>query len=41
MQKIENREKFIFNLEKQNLREGINKVTSIILTKYESGKLFV
>ena len=41
MEKIENQEKFIFNLQKQNLREGIDKVTSIILTKYESGKLFV
>ena len=28
MEKIENQEKFIFNLQKQNLREGIDKVTS-------------
>ena len=34
-------EKFILNLQKQNLRGGINKVTSMILTKYESEKLFV
>ena len=41
MGKRENREKFILNLQKQNLRGGINKVTSMILTKYESEKLFV
>ncbi len=41
MEKTENREKFILNLQKQSLREGIDKVTSIILTKYESDKLFV
>jgi len=41
MSQIKNREKFISNLEKQNLRKGIDKVTSIILTKYESEKLFM
>ena len=41
MKKKENREKFISNLQKQNLREGIDKVTSMILTRYESEKLFV
>lgn len=41
MEKMENRKKFISNLQKQNLRKGIDKVTSIILTEYESKKLFV
>ena len=35
------RKKFISNLQKENLKIGIDKVTSIILTKYESKKLFM
>ena len=41
MGQMKNREKFIFNLEKQNLKKGIDKVTSMILTKYESEKLIM
>ena len=41
MEQIKNRERFISNLRKQELRKGIDKVTSIILTKYESEKLFI
>ena len=41
MIQAEKRKKFISNLQKENLKIGIDKVTSIILTKYESKKLFM